>query len=356
MLIFLNMPLSPSNIKLTSTHYVQVLMQFAERLGLDSSQIREDLEIPKWALETGDKFVPNELAERLLRRLWRDTGDETIGINPVPLRQGSFALGCDYMITAASLGGFLRRGARIFSYLMPNDTGLELVEGENNVEVLVHAYVGDRDPARFLSEFFALIWHRLPCWAIDEKIELCSVGFAYPEPPHAHLYQQLFQCETRFDQPRTSLSFSARYLSRAIVRSRVELKNFLIHSPADFFYLPGERTSLQSRIKVILKDRLGENTAFPTFDAVCSLVYMSPQALRRRLQEEGTSYQKIKDSVRCDRVMILLDNPDIPVGEITYRVGFTEPAALSRAFKKWTNMTPAQYREQRATRRTSSHH
>ena len=74
---------------------------------------------------------------------------------------------------------------------------------------------------------------------------------------------------------------------------------------------------------------------------------MSPQVVRRRLAEEGTSYQKIKDGVRADLVKELLVKPDIAIADIAERAGFTEPAALSRAFKKWIGITPVQYREQK---------
>ena len=70
--------------------------------------------------------------------------------------------------------------------------------------------------------------------------------------------------------------------------------------------------------------------------------------VRRRLAQEGSSYQKIKDTVRVDMVTELLANPDLAIAEIADRAGFTEPAALSRAFKKWTGETPAQYREKKA--------
>ena len=74
---------------------------------------------------------------------------------------------------------------------------------------------------------------------------------------------------------------------------------------------------------------------------------MSPQVVRRRLAEEGTSYQKLKDAVRSALVTELLSKPELPIADIAERAGFTEPAALSRAFRKWTGLTPAQYREQK---------
>ena len=70
---------------------------------------------------------------------------------------------------------------------------------------------------------------------------------------------------------------------------------------------------------------------------------MSYQVVRRRLADEGTSYQQIKDSIRRDLALELLANPEIPIADIAERTGFTEPAAFSRAFKKWCGESPAQF-------------
>lgn len=71
---------------------------------------------------------------------------------------------------------------------------------------------------------------------------------------------------------------------------------------------------------------------------------MSPQTLRRRLKDEGTSYQKLKDQLRRDMALFYLDQPDISIQGIAEMLGFAEPSTFHRAFKKWTGMTPGDYR------------
>ena len=78
---------------------------------------------------------------------------------------------------------------------------------------------------------------------------------------------------------------------------------------------------------------------------------MSPQVVRRRLADEGTSYQHIKDAIRCETAQVLLANPENSISDIAVRTGFSEPAAFSRAFKKWTGESPAQYRSSRLKKR-----
>jgi AraC-like DNA-binding protein len=67
--------------------------------------------------------------------------------------------------------------------------------------------------------------------------------------------------------------------------------------------------------------------------------------LRRRLKQENTSFQEIKDLLRRDLAIYFLGRPELPVNEIAHRVGFTEASTFHRAFKKWTGVTPGAYRE-----------
>lgn len=329
----------------TSSHYIVVLVRQARRLGLDVDNILAQCGILPELAETEDQWVDNAYLSSLVKYLWQVTDDETLGFDPVATRTGSWALACDYMLSAENLGELYRKGEHIFDYLPPESMGVSLTVEGTTASVLLSSVPETRDPDHFMMEFWAIIWHRFPSWAIDEHIELQRVFFTYREPGHAWFYEELFQCEVTFDQPSSGYSFSSKYLARPLSRSKTELKVFLHESPADFLYLQGRDTSVTAKIKVELKRELQEHMRFYAFESVCSDLCMSPQVVRRRLAEEGTSYQKIKDIVRCDLVKEMLAQPEIPIGDIAHRAGFTEPAALSRAFKNWTGLTPVQYRE-----------
>jgi AraC-like DNA-binding protein len=71
---------------------------------------------------------------------------------------------------------------------------------------------------------------------------------------------------------------------------------------------------------------------------------MTPQTLRRRLQEEGHGFQAIKDNLRRDMSIEYLARPDLTLIEIAERVGFSETSTFHRAFKSWTGVAPGEYR------------
>jgi len=339
-----------TKIAQTSTHYVVTLARQATRLGLDIEALLVEVGIPPDLSKSGDLWLDNDSVARLLKTLWRETGDETVGIDPGGMRMGSWALACDYMLAAENLGELYRRGQRVYSFLPPESMGMDFSSEDDSVTVRINCYEGERDPDHFLLEFLSVVWHRFPCWAIDEYIPVQQAYFRYMEPAHSWLYEELLQCPVSFEQAFNGFTFNKKYLPRPIRRSKTELEAWLRNSPADLLYLPGRDTTVNATIRQQLTGELQEHMRFPAFDDICDLLHMSPQVVRRRLTEEGTSYQKIKDSVRADLVKELLAKPDIAIADIAERAGFTEPAALSRAFKKWSGITPAQYREQKISK------
>jgi AraC-like DNA-binding protein len=71
---------------------------------------------------------------------------------------------------------------------------------------------------------------------------------------------------------------------------------------------------------------------------------LSPAALSRRLLAHGTSFQRVKDDVRRDRAVALLRSRRTSLADVADALGFAEPSAFHRAFKRWTGLTPIQYR------------
>lgn len=336
--------MSSASQRKSATHYVEVLIRRAKILGLDLDSILADTGVPGDLSDADEKWIDNDLLASLVKRVWLETNNETMGFDPTPLRIGTWSLACEFMLGGDTLGDLLQRGKRILSFLAPDSIGLDVVLNENSVALHTRMYVGDADPDRFLAEFVTAVWHRFPSWVIGETIQLNRAFFPYEAPQHAHFYDELFQCEVFFGEDACGFEFHRRYLQKPITRSSAELEAWLRHSPADLLYLPGRESSVQAHLKSELLKALRESRPFPSFDSICCLLHMSPQVVRRRLAEESTSYQKIKDAIRRDASKRLLSNLEMPVADVAERIGFSETAAFSRAFKKWTGLTPAQFR------------
>ena len=84
--------------------------------------------------------------------------------------------------------------------------------------------------------------------------------------------------------------------------------------------------------------------ASTNMDAIAQQLHVTTRTLRRKLNDEGTSFQALKDNVRRDTAIHLLSQPNIPISDISRQLGFSEPAVFTRAFKLWTGVSPKIYR------------
>jgi AraC-like DNA-binding protein len=71
---------------------------------------------------------------------------------------------------------------------------------------------------------------------------------------------------------------------------------------------------------------------------------MSPRTLRRMLRDEGTTFRDVVAEVRRELAFRYLRDPDVPIGEVAFLVGFSDANAFHRAFKRWTGGTPGEFR------------
>ena len=80
------------------------------------------------------------------------------------------------------------------------------------------------------------------------------------------------------------------------------------------------------------------------FDDVARHFHMSSNTLERRLSDRGTGYRGLVDGIRCDLAKHYLADTDVRLQQIADLLGYSDPAPLVRAFKRWTSSTPMQYR------------
>ena len=85
-----------------------------------------------------------------------------------------------------------------------------------------------------------------------------------------------------------------------------------------------------------------------TVNLAAEMSGVSVRTLQRQLSQHNLSYSRLMDKVRYRLAVSWLNNPDIQLIEIAYALGFTDPANFTHAFRRWTGMTPSQFRKQHA--------
>lgn len=325
-----------------SIHFVNAALTGVKRLGMDVDNLLAHAGIEAELLRQPKARISPEQYTRFVKMLWLVTQDEHVAFDAQPRRLGTFAMMCQLVIHAKTLGQALELSSQFYK-LFGDDWTVNL-ERDAHEARLVPQIPRHLDPDHFITESMLMIWHGLASWLIERRLPLERVHFNYPRPQHADEYDALFFAPVKqFDAPRTEITFAADYLDLPIRQNEKTLEEFLKAAPAQLLVKFKNTNSLTSRIRELLKSHIGEE--MPTLNDVAALLYLSPQTLRRRLASEGKSYQGVKDALRRDAAIHLLLNPDLSLEDVAQHVGFSETSTFHRAFKKWTGVTPGLYRQ-----------
>ena len=150
-------------------------------------------------------------------------------------------------------------------------------------------------------------------------------------------------CPVVFDARDNAFRFPARQLQRRVVHTADSLREFLDNAVYQLIAIDREPASTSAAIKSLITIDLP--SGLPSFGRVSEHLHMSESSLRRRLQAENTSYQNLKDEVRCQVAIEKLLHEDVKVADLAEYLGFTEPSSFVRSFKAWTGETPRSYRD-----------
>lgn len=265
--------------------------------------------------------------------------DEFFGLAARPMRVGSFALLGHAVLHTRTLEQALRRSLRFLRVVLDHPHGtLQASGGEARI---VLADVGPPRPA-FAYRTFWLVLLGLACWLIGRRIPLRRIDFSCPSPEHRADYSQFFGAPVHFDRPDCRLTFDAACLRLPTIRSEQALKAFLRSAPANILVRYRHDTGWVAKIRAHLKTVAAAD--WPTFDALAARLDVPPATLRRRLRSEGQSFAAIKDELRSVMAQALLRDGERSVADIASELGFSEPSAFHRAFRKWTGHSPGAFR------------
>lgn len=255
---------------------------------------------------------------------------------------GSFGV-VEYVCRSApTLGEALKRWVRYLNLLDDSvEVGL-VVEGDR---AFLRVLSESEAPAPAAHELcFALVVAQARTLCKD-PFKALGVELTHRAPSDEKAYRAWFDAPVRFGALRTELVLSKASFDGALVTADAGLSAVLgRYADTEAAQRPRDAPPLTEQVKRILGDLLQKDDA--QIDVVAKRLGLTPRSLQRRLKDEGASLQALREEVRKELAARYLDD-DLPITEISFLLGFSEPSAFFRAWKRWTGLTPLESRERR---------
>lgn len=185
------------------------------------------------------------------------------------------------------------------------------------------------------------------CNAIHELrpggLPVRSLQLRGPPPRYAARFRQLVGITPQFDAPRNAMRLALADVDAPLPQADSMMARLCLEQCRQLLAKRQVRIGLAGKVR----DRLLQTPGtFAGIEAVAHKLATAPRSLRRHLQQEGTSYRALVDEVRQTLAEELLTTADLKLEEVALRLGYSEPASLIHAFKRWKGVTPHVYREQ----------
>jgi len=317
---------------------VLALVSAFTHLGCSRDALIEATGIDARTLEDPDARVPCIAVGALVEVAYRQRPAANLGLkSAVATPLGSYPL-IDYLVLSSdSVAAGYGMLARYFHVVSPFP--LEIFDDESPVRVVMTG-----TPHPFVAEYSLSLGLLHFGRETGGRFKADSVSFVH-RPDDEEEFRRVLGCEIRGEAGWNGIAIPQAAWKTPLSRRDPILRRML-EGQADRIDPPRPGAlSATAEVRRWMMSRLAERDS--GIERAARSLGTTPRTLQRRLAAEGTRYQSVGESVRREAAEGYLTDTSLSAGEVAYLLGYSEPAAFHRAFRRWEGMTPADFRRGR---------
>jgi AraC-like DNA-binding protein len=308
----------------------------------DPAPLFRQVDIDMASLSNPDTRVPGDRVQQLWQLAVETTGDDCFGftageqVQPVVLHGLGFA-----WLASDTLRDALKRLIR-YSRLISTAANLELRDTDTDLDLVLLHPTGVKFVAAAFQDAGMTGFLRMCRLTAGEDIHPSRVTLKHPRPSCHERLEAYFHAPVEYDAGANVLSFDKTLVDTVLTHANPELAR--INDQAVVDYLARfDRDSITMQVRARIIERLHDGA--PNQESIAQSLNVSLRSLQRKLNSEDTNYKTLLESTRRELALHYIRETHRSLGEITYLLGFSEPSNFTRAFKRWTGVSPIVYRE-----------
>ena len=281
-------------------------------------------------------------------RLWRvaleATGDEAFGVKLASYFTHTAFHALGYGLSASSTLKEAFERVQHYSHVVSDAVGYRFYR----CGAEYHFYIEPRTEVPIESIDALVGMHLRMCRSlIGRDFSPLSVELRRPRPAVIDDFERLWRAPLRFNAEHNRMRFDRASIERVLDSGNPELAR-LSDAVSARYLARIERHNMEARVRALLTQRLQHSE--PTEEEVAEILNVSARTLQRKLGDSGTTFRKIVDETRHAWALAHFSMPQMSVNEVTHLLGFSCSSSFTRAFRRWTGLSPSEWRAGSASR------
>jgi len=332
------------NTRTVSAAFIDTILFAAEQLGLNKQELCQSVDLNADLLEDPSSRVKESVMLSLFDVIVRKSGNKDFGLMMGQhSRPGTYsALGYAIM-NCANLSEAFELIPRYEDVVM--EIGRTRIERQGNQVKLIWGTQNNTPCPRALIDSILSSWMFLAHWLTGKNTLPDITLLSYPKPSDQSAYRKLFGRDIRFSCTENAFIFcGATFLDEKILQADLAMNQIMTQRMISLKAQLDKERPLSQSIIATLNQKLPLGMA--SLSDIARELNSSERTLRRRLKEEGSSYQELLANLRHQLACTYLADPSLSILDITLLLGYSEHSSFTAAFKNWQGETPISYRQQ----------
>ena len=309
--------------------------------GYDEKQLFDGLDLSAEQLHDEKYRLTIEQHERFILRVLEITEDPHFAVQLGKQQDSSTG---NLVLLAVANSGKISRALHLitrYNKVFTRVFSIRLFESDEHAIMDIETHLEHESVIYFSISAFVLFLNRYFQNVLQGAHIVKHVELAIREPDGFDEVSDEFAFPVTFDHSRIRVYFSRDLLDQPMQQADPQTVRLLMEMSERQLDEADAEMSFVGALKSILIDQIASP---PKLDDAAQLLGVSSRGLRRKLEQTGTTYQQVLDSVRLKMATRLIKETDSPISSIAYELGFGNASDFGRAFKKWSGQTPASLR------------
>lgn len=320
--------------------FLNDVLQAARYRGLDIEALLRDNGLSENRLQLSGTRISVDQYSRVLRQLRHQTDDAFMGFlsRPVPTRAFNVFSYC--VVGCRNLKEVFDQANDFYS-LFSDEFHWRLEEERGDILLVVEVNPVLPVDYRFIIQSLLLMSIRLFGWLLGEDVDAKSVSFSFERNTTDESLTYLFGRCIDYDCDADFIRIDGSYADPKLSCTRDQIA-LMLRNTRNLFLVSRHKNPLSQEVRRRLL--LNKSQKWLDIDDVAGQLSLNKHQLWRKLKKEGTSFLDIRDHVKRDWALVLLEEPNNTVEQVAELLRYSDVSAFRKAFRKWTGLQPMQYR------------